>query len=164
MIFKIKEAIMENKITKHSFLKRSVYTEIIIDAPKEKVWKVLTDFDSMPKWSTSLQGIFGDFTANGQTEVQFIMFGKLKEFNHKMIDFEEGIQFGWSDPFYFNTAKDYHIYRLESISDKQTKFIQKDEFNGILGLLLGNYATKKLLSVYQEFNQELKERVENQSV
>lgn len=42
-----------------------VYTEIIIDATPEEVWSVLTDFDQMSSWSSSLQTITGIFE-NGQ--------------------------------------------------------------------------------------------------
>lgn len=50
-----------NKITKHATFKRSVYTEIVINAPIEKVWRELTNFKEMPTWSKSLQKIEGDF-------------------------------------------------------------------------------------------------------
>ena len=36
------------------------HAEILIDAPAEKVWEVLTDFDSMKEWSSSYQNITGE--------------------------------------------------------------------------------------------------------
>lgn len=38
---------------------RKIYTELSIDAPKELVWKVLINFETMPKWSSGLQGLEG---------------------------------------------------------------------------------------------------------
>ena len=132
-----------NKITKHSTFKRSIYTEIIINAPIEKVWKELTNFKEMPTWSKSLQKIEGDFRKNGQTEIHF----------------EEGKLFGWSDPFILGIT-DNHKYQLEKISKSQTKLIQSDEANGFATLFMGNFIMNFFLKAYTEFNETLKERVE----
>jgi hypothetical protein len=43
-----------NKITKHSTFKRSVYTETIINTSIEKVWQERTYFEEMPSWSISV--------------------------------------------------------------------------------------------------------------
>jgi uncharacterized protein YndB with AHSA1/START domain len=80
-----------NKITKHSTFKKSVYTEIVINAPIEKVWRELTNFKEMPTWSKSLQNIEGDFRKNGQTKVHFMdNKGKVGIYKHELIHFEAG--------------------------------------------------------------------------
>ena len=38
-----------------------VFAEIEIKAIRERVWKVLTDFEKMPEWSSSFQGVAGEF-------------------------------------------------------------------------------------------------------
>ena len=37
--------------------KREVFTQIEIEATREQVWSVLTDFEKMPEWSSSFQSI-----------------------------------------------------------------------------------------------------------
>ena len=39
--------------------KREIFTQIEIEATREQVWSVLTDFEKMPEWSSSFQGIKG---------------------------------------------------------------------------------------------------------
>lgn len=152
-----------NKITRDATFKRSVYTELIINAPIEKVWKELTNFKEMPNWSKSLQKIEGDFRKNGLTDVYFMdNKGKVGLYKHQLIYFEEGKLFGWSDPFIFGMV-DNHKYQLVQISDHQTKLIQSDELNGFGTLLLGNYIVKIFLKSYTAFNEALKNRIENKN-
>ena len=51
---------------------RTVHTEIVIDAPPEVVWAVLTDWDRLPEWSPTIQGMTGDVTDGGQVVVDYI--------------------------------------------------------------------------------------------
>jgi hypothetical protein len=149
-----------NKITKHSVFKRSVYTEIVIDAPIDRVWKELTNFEDMPTWSKSLQKIEGDIRKNGHTDVHFMDDkGKVGIYKHQLIHFEEGKLFGWSDPFILGML-DNHKYQLEKISDHQTKLIQSDELNGFATLFMGSFIMNFFLKSYTAFNEELKIRVE----
>ncbi|CAA7197141.1 SRPBCC family protein [Chryseobacterium potabilaquae] len=140
--------------------KYDVKTELVINAPIEDTWKVLTDFKNMPKWSSSLQNIEGDFRPDGMTTVTFLLQGKEVKPQHKMVGFVEGKSFGWSDPFYLHLFKDNHSYKLEKIDDSHCKIIQSDEIKGIGALYLGSYIQKELLTVYNTFNQELKKEVE----
>ncbi|CAA7393457.1 SRPBCC family protein [Chryseobacterium fistulae] len=140
--------------------KYDVKTELVINASIEDTWKVLTDFKNMPKWSSSLQNIEGDFKPNGMTTVTFLLQGKEVKPQHKMVGFVEGKSFGWSDPFYLHLFKDNHSYTLEKIDDSHCKIIQIDEIKGIGALYLGSYIQKELLTVYNNFNQELKKEVE----
>jgi hypothetical protein len=150
-----------NKITKYTTFNRSVYTEIVINAPIEKVWNELTNFEEMSTWNKSLQKIEGDFRKNGQTEVHFMdNKGIVGIYKHQLIHFEEGKLFGWSDPFIFGIT-DNHKYQLEKISQNQTKLIQSDEANGFATLFMGNFIMNFFLKSYTEFNLTLKNRLEN---
>lgn len=148
-----------NKVTKHSVFHWSVYTEVIINAPKEKVWKALTNFNDMPKWSKALQSIEGDLKNGSETRVHYIFKGDLKKQKHKIVGFEEGTQFGWSDPL-IPFAKDNHSYRVEALPDGKTKFIQKDEIKGFSTLFIGRMMADIMAQSYPEFNQALKKYVE----
>ncbi len=41
-------------------MNKSIKTEIIINASKEKVWQVLTDFDKYPAWNPFIVSIKGE--------------------------------------------------------------------------------------------------------
>lgn len=124
-----------NKITKHSVFHWNIYTELTIDAPKEKVWAVLTDFSSMPKWRKTLQNIEGNLQSGSKTIVDYIFKGKLRKIKHTMVDFQNGTQFGWSDtliPF----AKDYLFTVLKIYQGGKLCLFKRMKLKVFLPLLL----------------------------
>ena len=141
---------------------KRVFTEIEINATREQVWSILTDFDKMPEWSSSFQGMEGEFKAGGKASSYFkAPLGKKDmKFDHTIIEFKEGFSFGWSDPIMLG-MKDHHIYKLEELPNGNTRFIQTDSVEGGLTFLMGKLMLNEMNKTYQKFNQELKERVES---
>ena len=138
-----------------------VYTSIVIDASPEQVWNVLTDFDNMPNWSSALQSINGELVDGNLVNVLFGFNGQTFEIPHTLI-YQEGVQFGWSDPLIVAPGiVDNHIYLIEPCG-AQTLFIQTDEFLGTDSNLPNlNEFAQDVLNGYQIFNNELKTAVEN---
>ena len=141
--------------------KREVFTEIEINASREQVWSVLTDFEKMPQWSSSFQGIEGEFKEGGKAASYFkAPIGKKNmKFEHTIIEFKEGVSFGWSDPLTMG-MKDHHLYKLEELPNGNTRFIQTDGVEGGATHFLGKLVVNNMKSMYLKFNQELKEQVE----
>lgn len=143
-----------------SFKDKNIHTEIVIDAPRQTVWEVLTDFEKMPEWSSSFQNLVGEFKQNGKAVAHFKgPLGMIKA-DHTIIEFKEGVSFGWSDPMAMG-VRDYHMFKLEDLPDGKTKFIQSDHFteghSWFMQLMMNNSMEK----MYAKFNEELKERVES---
>lgn len=134
----------------------SVYTEIVINAPIEKVWKIVSDFDNLKNWSTSLIGISGDRTNGGKVKTFFNLMEQIWETDHVFI-YEENSHFGWSDGLTgdFSKMKDNHLFKVESISENQTRFIQTDEFTGTDSPLHGLTLARIGFDSYPQFNREL---------
>ena len=138
------------------------YTDIVIDAPIEKVWNVLADLDNISNWSSSLISINGDIQDKGNVIVSYLVDGDIYETPHIFI-YKEMEEFGWSDPMEgsFEGLTDNHRFRVERISNSQTLFIQSDDFNG-----LGNkdMTAENVANITVEFfpilNRELKLEIE----
>jgi hypothetical protein len=140
--------------------KANIKASIIINASPEKVWKVLTDFDNLKKWSSSFQGLQGKFEENGNIEIVFKSpFGGESQMNKKLFRFEEGKSFGWTGVFLLGMS-DYHTHILRALSDGRTEFTQTDGLNGGASFLLGKLLEKQMQKEYEVFNQELKQYVE----
>ena len=138
-----------------------IHTEITINAPRQKVWEVLTDFDKMPEWSSSFQGVDGDFKEGGIIVSKYKMpFGKMAKVEHPLVTCVEGEEFSWSSDIGLGMI-DHHIFRLESIYENTTKFVQTDEPHDGATRILGGVVSHMLENMYHKFNTELKERVEN---
>ncbi len=140
--------------------KLAVEASIILDAPIEKVWQVLTDFSKLKNWSSSFIDAKGEFKKNGSLEVQFKTPMGIQKMKRQVFHFEEGKSFGWTGPFILG-MNDCHIHILEAVSPKRTRFTQTDYFSGGASFLLKGMLHKQLKKGYDAFNLELKEQVEN---
>jgi len=140
---------------------RTVVSEIEINAPRQKVWEVLTDFERMHEWSTSFQKLEGEFKDGGKAISYYkTPLGNVISFEHTLIEFEEGVSFGWSDPVALG-MRDHHIFLLEDLPNGNTKFTQTDSVQGGASWLLHKLMEHNMKSMYDQFNKELKARVES---
>src|SRR6056297_3432069 len=142
--------------------KTRVRASVIIDASPQKVWEVLTDFDNLKRWSSSFQGLSGDFKKNGAIEVTFKSpFGQSK-MKKKLFQFEERKSFGWTGVFMLGMS-DYHTHTLKPTTNGKTEFIQTDGLSGGASFLLGRMLEKQMQKGYEVFNKELKTFVESKN-
>ena len=145
--------------------KNQVYTEIEIHATREQVWSVLTDFEKLSDWSSSFQNLIveGSF----ETGVKATSYykspipGHELKFEHHLIEVVQGVSFGWSDPLGFAGMTDHHIFKLETLDNGHTKFVQTDGVTGGASRFLGHLVANNMEGQYRKFNQELKARVES---
>lgn len=150
-----------SKITEISKLQANIYTDIVIDAPANKVWETLTDFSKMPNWSSTLKGLSGEVKNGGKVIVKFDLGnGQVVDIPRSPLLYSEGVFFGWSGEIRFKGLTDNHKYRVEAISKCQSRFIQTEEFAGenpdITPIALANMSIER----YKIFNKELKKEVE----
>lgn len=153
--------------TVHTTDHHAVYTEININASAEKVWSVLMDFETMPEWSPALQGIVGDLADGSAVTVLYKVGDRVAEIPH-VISFKDGTSFGWAEelkgpaPGIF----DNHLYKVEAISECQTRFIQSDAFKGVSTEQPERttaFFAERVLGSYRSFNTALKKQVESQN-
>ena len=149
----------KGEITRESFNHWALHTEIDIDAPAQKVWEVLTDFDNMASWSSTFRNFEGDFREGGDITVSVKSLGRINQVKHKIF-VKEGEHFGWNDTKMMG-AGDYHVYKVEDLGDGKTRFIHSDKQEGgmawVVGPLLFNLIVKPM---YMTFNRELKAQAE----
>lgn len=137
----------------------NVKASIIIDASPSKVWNVLTNFENLKRWSSSFQGLKGNFDKNGDIEVTFKSpFGE-SNMKKKLFHYEEGKSFGWTGVFMLGMS-DYHLYTLKELPNGKSEFIQTDGLSGGASFLLGKMFEKQMQKGYEVFNKELKKQVE----
>ncbi len=139
--------------------KSDVYTSIVINATPNQVWEVLTDFETMPEWSSTFKGLEGDVRDGGQINALFLTQGQIIGFPHALI-YNEGASFGWSDEILtLPGIVDNHFYTIEQCGS-EVLFIQTDEFTGNNENVPAFGLANGVLESYQIFNSELKVEVE----
>jgi hypothetical protein len=92
-------------------------------------------------------------------KVAFKVLGMTQKYEHDLIDFLEGSQFAWSDPFLLGMT-DHHVYRVEAIGEEATRFHQTDQAKGGAAGVIGWLMSRTMKNMYVGFNQELKTEVE----
>lgn len=150
-----------SKITEISNSQANIYTDIVIDAPANKVWETLTDFSKMPNWSSTLKGLSGEIKNGGNVVVKFDLGnGQVMDIPRSPLLYSEGEFFGWAGNIRFKGLTDNHKYKVVAISKCQTRFIQTEEFTGenpdITPIALANRSIER----YKVFNTDLKKEVE----
>lgn len=136
-----------------------ISTEIIIDAPKEKVWKVLSELEKWPEWTSLMVSAKGEFKKDSRLTLEFANpEGGSVVFERTLFLFKPENAFGWTGNA-FGGLKDFHVFELEAVEDGKTKLIQSDGLHGadVPGV---EQMEQQMLEGYKVFNYELKNFVE----
>jgi hypothetical protein len=140
---------------------REIRDEIEIDAPPDRVWAVLTDFDSYVEWNPFVKRISGGVETGAKLEVRIAPPGKREMgFKPSVIAAEPRRELAWLGrllaPGIFDGE---HHFELEELGGGRTRFVQREVFRGILTPVLGR-TLRNTLEGFRQMNQALKRRVE----
>lgn len=134
-----------------------IITEIQIDAPVEKVWEMLMDFETYPQWNPFVKSLEGDIRAGGSINV------KLPGMTFKPIIqvVKPNKEFRWLGHLWIKGLFDgEHCFQLEEQADGKTRFIHSENFSGILVPLFRKQLLTKTKLGFEAMNKSLKSRVE----
>ena len=141
---------------------KTIRTEIIIDARKEDVWKILTDFPSHPNWNPFIKKIQGELVPGGQIDVTLEIEGtKPTRFKPLLLTVIPEEKFCWRGKLFIKGIFDgTHYFILEEMDDSTTKFIQGENFQGLLAGPILKKIKKATQTGFEKMNQALKEKTE----
>jgi len=140
---------------------KEIRTEIIINAAPDKVWAVLTDFESYPDWNPFIKSISGP-KKSGETLAMTAQLpdGMSMNFKPLVLNFDENKEFRWIGVLLFKGLFDgEHYFILSANDDGTTTFVHGELFRGILVGLF----SKMLLKTEQGFllmNEAMKKKCE----
>src|SRR5947199_9092659 len=102
-------------------------TEIEIDAPAERVWEVLTDFDKFPDWNPFIRQIHGDLEAGARLDVLLGATGtRPMRFRPTVKAVVPHRELRWLGrlalPWLFDGE---HIFQIEPRGSTRARFIQR---------------------------------------
>ncbi|WP_379971307.1 SRPBCC family protein [Ectobacillus sp. sgz5001026] len=149
-----------------SFGHQRLSSEIEINASEDKVWAVLSDLSAYKEWNPFMQSANGELQP-GQTLHMRLQNGSLTldPFTPTLLKVEQNKEINWigraeNIPKIFDG--NHHLV-IERISDEKVKFVQYEDFDGILIPIIQAFQKKMFtdtLQGYEKMNQALKERVE----
>jgi hypothetical protein len=138
-----------------------LHSEIEIDAPPERVWRVLTDFDAYPEWNPFIRSIEGDPEVGSRLRVRIEPPGSRgMTFKPTVQAAEPARELRWLGRLFVPGLMDgEHRLALEPLDGGRSRFIQSERFSGVLVGLLGRMlaATEQ---GFKQMNEALKRRAE----
>jgi len=138
---------------------KEIKTEILIQAPVSKVWKVLTHTQEYPNWNSFIKKLEGILKVgeNLRAEIQPIDSSTMT-FKPKVLQFEENRILQWKGKFLINGLFDgTHSFELVENQDGSTTFKQSELFNGVLVRL---FNLENSIKGFEAMNRELKRKCE----
>jgi len=139
-------------------------TEILINANAADVWNVLMDIEAFPNWNPFI--IFVDKKFKEGEKIKIILQqpgSKPMTIKPVVIKVVENKELRWLGHLGFPGLFDgQHIFELKSLEDGSTKFLQREEFKGILVNLFWKQLNTKTRKGFEMMNQKLKELAEAQ--
>lgn len=148
------------------FNKKELRSEIEIDAPSDKIWNVLTDFDKFPEWNPFIRAVSGRVEKDQRLNVTLHPSGgRTITMRPSVLAVEPNKELRWIGnlgvPGLFDGQ---HIFELQPLGSAKTIFVQREQFGGILLPFLTGMLRNETARGFDEMNQALKQRVEGKSV
>jgi hypothetical protein len=141
---------------------REIHTEIEIDAPAERVWRVLTDFAAYPEWNPFVRRGEGEVKVGARLHV-FIQpsGGKGMSFRPRVRVADPGRELRWLGHLWVAGLFDgEHSFLIEPLGEGRVRFIQRERFGGLLLPLLWKMLDRETRRGFEEMNRALKLRCE----
>ncbi|KAB1192716.1 SRPBCC domain-containing protein [Haloferax sp. MBLA0076] len=142
---------------------REITTSIEIDAPPERVWDTLVDFDTYDEWNPFMR-IAGRANV-GATLVVHLRppGGRESVFEPDVTKCEKHREFRWLGHLFVPGLFDgEHQFRLEPLDGgTKTRFVHAETFSGILAGLVLRFIGDKTKAGFEAMNEALKVRVES---
>jgi len=142
---------------------KNIRTEILINADITKVWDVLMDFNSYPKWNPFITSISGAPKLGNRLTVSINPpGGKGMTFKPNILTLEANKEFRWKGKLGINGIFDgEHYFILESVDKDITKFIHGEKFSGLLVPLVCKMLDKTQKG-FQLMNESIKKECEKE--
>ena len=136
---------------------RQIKTSITISASTEKVWKILTDFESYHEWNSFIKSVTGELKVGNRIKIKL----QGMTFNPVILTLKENRELKWLGHLWFNGIfEGEHQFKLTDNGNGTTNFEQSENFSGILVKLFEKSLDKNTKSGFERMNEELKLRVE----
>ena len=142
---------------------KNIQTEILILADTAKVWDVLMNFDSYPKWNPFITSISGERKLGNRLTVSINPpGGKGMTFKPNILTLEANKEFRWKGKLGINGIFDgEHYFILEVLENDKTKFIHGEKFSGLLVPFVSKMLDKTHKG-FQLMNESIKKECEKE--
>lgn len=135
-------------------------TEIVLNAPKERVWDTIVAFQDYEKWNPFIVSSAGEAVVGQQLTNTMMNKGKATTFKPVVTKVDPYREFEWLGSGLLGMFKGRHYFVLEDLGGGQTKLIHGEQFSGLLSGAILRLIGDDTLRNFQQMNQALKKVVE----
>lgn len=141
-----------------------IRTELEIAAPVAEVWGILTDFPRYQEWNPFITEISGEAVVGGPLLVRLSLpEGRDFTLKPRLLEVEENRALRWRGHLLVPGLFDgEHFFRLEELAPQRTRFVQGENFTGILMRFSGRTITRAARG-FVYMNEALKRRAETEA-
>lgn len=141
---------------------KHLHTEIVIAAPRETVWAVLTAFEQYVEWNPFIVNVTGAPKVGNRLRVTLSPpGGRAMTFKPTVTEVVTGETLEWWGHLGVRGVFDgRHRFELHPDGDRATRVIQSEIFTGLLVPLMARSLDRNATAGFELMNQAIKERVE----
>ena len=141
---------------------KELRTEVEINASPQRVWDVLTAFDQFGNWNPFMTHAEGDIVGGARLRVRIEPpGGRAMTFKPRVVRAVAGQELRWLGRLLIPGVFDgEHIFEISPAVDGRTRFVQREEFRGLLVPVLWNSMATNTKNGFEAMNEALKERAE----
>lgn len=116
------------------FWQHQIETQVNIEAPAERIWTLLMDFERYPKWNPFIRHIEGRPEVGEKLRVEVQPTGgRAMSFEPQVLLVQTAHEFRWKGQFFVPGLFDgEHYFLLRREGDHQTMLIHGERFSGLL--------------------------------
>ncbi len=143
---------------------REIRTTTEINAPAERVWKLLSDFEGWGDWNPVIPRVRGRLEAGAPVDIQLAMGKRRLPIKCTLLRAEPDQELRWRGPRSKAQGRLFsgeHYFSLEKLDDARTRFIHGERFRGLLLPLVWSRLEPMLHKRYAEMNEAVKNQSES---
>jgi hypothetical protein len=141
---------------------KELCTEIEIQASNQRVWQLLTDFNSFPQWNPFIRQANGEVKVGAGLVIHLQPSGASgMTFKPNVLKVEPNHELRWLGRLLMPGLFDgEHTFTIETLAANRVRFTQREVFTGLLVPLFARSLDTDTRRGFEEMNQALKSRAE----
>jgi len=145
---------------------KTIHTEIEINAPAERVWRILTDFAAFPTWNPFVKSIEGKAAVGERLNVSIQPPGSNEmRFAPTVLEATPNKELRWIGRLLLPGIFDgEHAFRIEVLGADKVRFVHEERFQGFLVSLFAKSLDAGTQAGFIAMNQALKAHAERVAV
>ena len=139
---------------------KEIRSEIEVEAPADRVWKILIDFKSYNDWNPFIYSASGEPVVGQKIQISLrTPSGRERKYEPTITKADWGQELRWVGKSTFLNGE--HIFTIESQKPGLTRLVQREIFEGILSRFFGDKTDKDISAGFEQMNIALKRRAEH---